>query len=139
MAFEYEKFILAYPEFAGLQQSAVQYRGTFSDRLIHNTNWGDFREDAVFLFTAHCLGVEYNIGTELKKLGKNASMLNSGLASSISASNASLSQSFVNNALVTSDNPLFADLGRTIYGLRYLELMQMCMLYGYAVLSPDTF
>lgn len=139
MAFVYVDFIKAYPEFAGIEQSAINYRGCFADRFVSDTTFGEFRTDAVFLFAAHCLAIEFNISSGLANAGKNSSMLNTGVASSISASNASLSQSFVNNSLITSDNPLFADLGRTVYGLRFLELLQMCALYGYVVLSPDTF
>lgn len=139
MAFVYEDFIAAFPEFSQIPESAVKYRGNFADRLIHPTNWGDFRTDAVFLFTAHCLAIEYNITAALKEFGKSTGVLNSGMVTSMSASNASLSQSFATNALVTSDNPLYADLGRTIYGLRYLELMEMTMAYGYVVISPNTY
>lgn len=138
MAFVYDDFVEAYPEFGKLPESGVKYRGSFADRFVSKTTFGEFRTDAVYLYTAHCLAIEYNITSALKGVGKNSSMLNTGIAGSISASNASLSQSFINNSLVTSDNPLFADLGRTVYGLRFLELLMLAADYGYAVLSPDT-
>lgn len=61
--------------------------------------------------------------------------MSSGITTSKSASNASLSESTELNAFVRSDNPLWADFGRTNYGLEYLSLLEETLPYSKVVYS----
>lgn len=58
--------------------------------------------------------------------------------SSMSASTSSLSVSKGSASFQTGDSPLMADLGRTEYGLEYLDWLERCVPMGGIVLSQDT-
>lgn len=134
MAFSYGGFIMEFPEFSQINQALVTQRGCIEDNILSTNNWGNLRCHALNLRVAHRLGLKFNIGTRYKQLGmKNAA--NSAITTSKSASNASLSESSQLNAFTQSDNPLWADFGRTQYGIEYLRLLEEIMPYGNVILS----
>lgn len=134
MAFSYEKFIGEYPEFGDVEYSAVESTGNIEDCILSPTYWGYLRCHALHLRTAHRLALRFNIGRICKTLGmKNGS--SSAQVTSKSASNASLSESSELNAFARSENPVWADFGRTEYGLEYLRLLEEVMPEGNVILS----
>lgn len=133
--FEVETFINVYPEFSKIDVSAIDYIGTREDCVLSDTAFGKLRRHALFLRVAHRLALRFNIGKQYQINGmKNSS--SSAITTSKSASNASLSESSELNAFVRSDNPIWADFGRTAYGLEYLSLLEENMPYGEVILSP---
>ena len=121
--FDQNVFLMEYPEFVQVSPCAIIRTGNREDDIVSDTAFGDLREHAVFLRTAHRLALRFNIGKQYQLNGmKNAS--NSAITTSKSASNSSLSESSELNAFVRSDNPLWADFGRTSYGLEYLSLLE---------------
>jgi len=134
MAFIYDEFILAYPEFGEIAVNAVSNVGDREDMILSDTAWGNLRCHALYLRTAHRLALRFNIGKIYKTLGmKNGA--SSAITTSKSASNASLSESSELNAFARSENPLWADFGRTEYGLEYLRLLEEIMPEGNVILS----
>lgn len=133
--FNTENFLLEYPEFSGVAVTAVTATGNREDGIVSDYSFGDLREHAVYLRTAHRLALRFNIGQQygIKGLRNGAS---SAITTSKSASNASLSESSELNAFVRSDNPIWADFGRTAYGLEYLSLLEETMLQSQVVYSP---
>lgn len=134
MAFIYDDFINVYPEFSEVPSSAVTNIGNTEDRILSDTYWGNLRCHALALRTAHRVALRYNVGKVYNALGmKNAS--NSAQVTSKSASNASLSESSELNSFARSENPVWADFGRTEYGLEYLRLLEEVMPEGNVILS----
>lgn len=134
MAFIYDDFIKAYQEFSGIPEDSVSNIGNVEDRILSDTAWGCLRCHALQLRTAHRLALRFNIGRIVKQLGmKNGS--SSAQVTSKSASNASLSESAELNAFARSENPIWADFGRTEYGLEYLRLLEEIMQEGHVILS----
>lgn len=134
--FCYNNFIMEYPEFGQINTHAVETVGSREDDILSDYSWGDLRDHALFLRTAHRLGLRFNIGRVLKTLGmKNGS--SSAMTTSKSASNASLSESSELNAFARSENPVWADFGRTEYGLEYLRLLEETMPQGNVILSRN--
>lgn len=133
--FDVMEFLCMYPEFEGLQQAAVNGVGQREDSIVSDHAFGDLRQHAVFLRTAHRLALRFNIGKQygLKGLRNGAT---TGITTSKSASNSSLSESTELNAFVRSDNPLWADFGRTEYGLEYLSLLEETLPQSQVVYSP---
>ena len=134
MAFIYDTFINAYPEFSELPDQSVIQTGIVEDKILSDTYWGDLRCHALHLRTAHRLALRFNIGKIYNSLGmKNGA--SSAQVTSKSASNASLSESSELNAFARSENPVWADFGRTQYGLEYLRLLEELMPEGNVILS----
>ena len=134
MAFVYNDFITEYPEFESVREPAVEAVGKTEDCILSETYWGCLRSHALHLRTAHRLALRFNIGKILKTLGmKNGT--SSAQVTSKSASNASLSESSELNAFARSENPVWADFGRTEYGLEYLRLLEEVMPEGNVILS----
>lgn len=133
--FDVMTFLAEYPEFANITQTAVNATGQREDNVVSDKYFGDLREHAVFLRTAHRLALRFNIGTIYKTNGlRNGA--SSGITTSKSASNSSLSESTELNAFVRSDNPIWADFGRTNYGIEYLSLLEETMPHSQVVYSP---
>lgn len=134
MAFKYDDFIAEYIEFSSISPSIVESVGKIEDNILSDTSWGVVRCHALHLRTAHRLALRFNIGKICKQLGmKNGS--SSAQVTSKSASNASLSESSELNAFARSENPIWADFGRTEYGLEYLRLLEETMPEGHVILS----
>lgn len=133
--FDVNCFLNMYPEFNQIDKCAVEGTGMREDMIVSDTSWGKLRQHALFLRVAHRLALRFNIGKQYQINGmKNSS--SSAITTSKSASNANLSESSELNAFVRSDNPIWADFGRTGYGLEYLSLLEENMPYGEVVLSP---
>lgn len=136
MAFNYGGFIMEFPEFSQINQALVCQRGCVEDRILSDSAWGELRCHALNLRVAHRLGLKFNIGVRLKQLGmKNGT--SSAITTSKSASNASLSESSELNAFTRSENPVWADFGRTEYGMEYLRLLEEIMPHGNVILSRN--
>lgn len=133
--FDVMTFTHEYPEFNVVEKSAVTTTGNREDSIVSDTAFGDLREHAVFLRTAHRLALRFNVGKQygIKGLRNGAS---SGITTSKSASNSSLSESTELNAFVRSDNPLWADFGRTLYGMEYLSMLEETLPQSQVVISP---
>jgi len=132
--FSYNEFIGAYPEFSEVSEPAVVSVGKTENCILSDTAWGCLRTHALHLRTAHRLALRFNIGKILKTLGmKNGA--SSAQVTSKSASNASLSESSELNAFARSENPVWADFGRTEYGLEYLRLLEETMPEGNVILA----
>lgn len=136
MPFYYESFIQEYPEFSAVSVPAVKNIGEIEDKIVSETSFGNLRCHALFLRTAHRIALRFNIGNQVKTLGmKNGS--SSAITTSKSASNASLSESSELNSFARSENPIWADFGRTQYGLEYLRLLEETMQQGNVILSRN--
>lgn len=136
MAFRYDDFIGEYPEFSEIQTNIVETTGKVEDCILSETYWGCLRCHALHLRTAHRLALRFNIGKIYKQLGmKNGA--NSAQTTSKSASNSSLSESSELNAFARSENPVWADFGRTEYGLEYLRLLEEVMPEGNVILARN--
>ena len=132
--FVYSDFIMKFPEFSGIDEGAVSNVGSVEDEILSDTAWGNLRCHALYLRTAHRLALRFNIGKIVKTLGmRNGS--SSAAVTSKSASNASLSESSQLNAFAQSENPIWADFGRTEYGLEYLRLLEEIMPEGNVILG----
>lgn len=132
--FDVNVFLTEYPEFVQVTPCAIIKTGTREDDIVSESSFGDLREHAVFLRTAHRLALRFNIGKQYKINGMNNGA-SSGITTSKSASNSSLSESTELNAFVRSDNPLWADFGRTTYGLEYLSLLEETLPHSQVVYS----
>lgn len=132
--FDINVFLKEYPEFVQINPCAIVSTGTREDDIVSDSSFGELREHAVFLRTAHRLALRFNI-TKQYQINGMRNGASSGQVTSKSASNASLSESTELNAFVRSDNPLWADFGRTIYGLEYLSLLEETMPYSKVVYS----
>ena len=128
-------FLTMYPEFVQINKCAIVGIGQREDLILADSSWGELRQHALFLRVAHRLALRFNIGKQYQINGmKNGA--SSAITTSKSASNASLSESSELNAFTRSENPIWADFGRTAYGLEYLSLLEENMPYGEVVLSP---
>lgn len=128
-------FLNMYPEFAQIEKCAINGVGLREDMIVSDSAWGKLRQHALFLRVAHRLALRFNIGKQYQINGmRNGS--STAITTSKSASNASLSESSELNAFTRSENPIWADFGRTAYGLEYLSLLEENMPYGEVVLSP---
>lgn len=133
--FDIALFIIAYPEFASINSEAIQMIACREDTILSDTAWGKLRRHALFLRVAHRLALRFSIGKQYTTNGlRNGA--SSAITTSKSASNASLSESSELNAFSRSENPIWADFGRTAYGLEYLSLLEENMPYGEVITSP---
>jgi len=132
--FDVNIFLTEYPEFIQVNECAIVRTGQREDDIVSETSFGNLREHAVFLRTAHRLALRFNVGKQYKINGMR-NQASTGITTSKSASNASLSESTEVNSFARSDNPLWADFGRTEYGLEYLALLEETMPYSKVVYS----
>lgn len=129
-------FLEEYPEFANVNPNILTITGKREDMILSDTAWGYLRCHALFLRVAHRLALRFNISPECSSLGmKDGS--STGMVTSKSASNASLSESSQLNSFAQSDNPVWADFGRTEYGLEYLHLLEEIMPEGNVIVSRN--
>lgn len=127
-------FLEIYPEFENVPVMARVNTGKIEDKILSDTSWGELRCHALFLRVAHRLALRYNIGKDYRSNGMN-NQANSGMVTSKSASNSSLSESTELNSFSRSENPIWADFGRTEYGIEYLHLLEETMPEGNVILS----
>ena len=134
--FDVSMFLQEYPEFAKIDEGAILSVGKREDYILSDTAWGCLRCHAMFLRTAHRLALRFNVSKEYSKDGMR-NQASSGIVTSKSASNASLSESSQLNSFTQSENPIWADFGRTEYGIEYLHLHEETMPEGNVILSRN--
>ena len=134
---DYASFIGRYPEFSGIPQAAVEDQLEFSAMTLAPAAWGKWWLRACWLFTAHYLAVRFNISAALFANGMRSPTASIGTVTSKSANTSGISEGSVTSGLVTSDNAIDADFGRTEYGLQYLSLLDMVIPPGHVVFSPS--
>lgn len=139
----YERFTTDYPEFAensgtGVPMTAVTRQLEMGNISLSRQAWGKFRPYAVELWAAHYLALRFTLSSSFTALGLRSLDEVAGVAQSQSASNTSLSESRTNPAMLNSQNPFYADMARTEYGMEFLSLMHLAIPPGGVVLSPDT-
>lgn len=121
--FNSEMFLEIYDEFSKLTQAKVKLVGNTAIALLRVNVFGVFWQQAVALLTAHRIATTYNIGNGYEDAGKNE-LSNTTIATSISASTSSLSESSSLLSLNNSEDPFTSDLSRTAYGLELLGLIK---------------
>jgi len=138
MSYDCKAFIAEYPEFgAPLPETAVERQLRQSALMLNPGAWGKWIEMARGLWTAHYLALEYDISAKILELGKH-SPYDLGQTINMVANTNGLTQGKAPSLMLTGDNPLLADFGRTDYGLRYLNLLYTVVAPGDVVYSPDT-
>ena len=133
----YETFIEDYPEFAGLPEAAVKRVIGQSVLMLAEKVWGKWFHMAQGLWTAHYLALAYDIAAACAELGMK-SPTDMGAVTSLSASTSSLSISRSTSAMLTGDDPIAADFGRTAYGMQYLNILETVIPPVAVVYSADT-
>lgn len=134
----YDLFIDAYPEFGDVPQSAIERQIDLSNLTLLESAWGKWYSHALMLFTAHYLAVRYNISAKLAELGLRSPVSSIGTVTNKSANTSGLSEGSATSQLITSANPIEADLARTEYGLEYLHLLKIVIPPGRVVYSPSS-
>jgi hypothetical protein len=131
----YAEFIAEYPEFAGISSAAVSRILATAASMLSQENWGTQWNHACNLLVAHRLCMRFDISSAVRSAGMRSAAQSIQTVNNRSASPDSLSESSVTSALITGDNPLYADLARTEYGLEFLGLMHMVISPGGIVSS----
>ena len=139
----YEEFIEHYPEFAesssGIPpRSAVEYKLEQGNITLSRHEWGAYWHFAVELWTAHYIALRFNISPNFSAKGLQNLDSVVGVSQSMSAGSSNLSESRTMPAMLNSQNPFYADMARTEYGMEFLSLMQAVISPAGIVLSPDT-
>ena len=139
----YNQFIEHYPEFSespgGIPpRPAVEHQLKRGNITLSRREWGENWPFAVELWTAHYLALRFNIKPGLMANGLRSLDSVIGVSQSISASSSSLSKSQTTPAMIGSQNPFYADMARTEYGLEFLSLLRTAISPGQIVESPDT-
>lgn len=137
MAYTYDTFIVDYPEFADLPPAAVNRQLRQSVLMLNPGAWGKWYEMAQGEWTAHYLALEYDIAEKCKELGMR-SPYDVGTVNNQAASTSSVSIGTTTSAMLTGDDPILADFGRTTYGMKYLNMLYTVIPAGSVVYSPDT-
>ena len=137
MAYICDTFIAEYPEFANVPLAAVNRHIRQSAIMLSSGAWGKWHEMAQGLWVAHYLALEYDIAARRAELGMR-SPYDVGTVNSQSASTSSVTISTTTPAMLTGDDPLLVDFGRTSYGMQYLDLLCTVIPAGIVVYSPDT-
>jgi len=137
MPYDREAFIADYPEFADLPQGAVDRQLRQSRLMLNPAAWSKWLEMARGLWVAHYLALEYDISAKIRELGKR-SPYDLGQTINMVANTNGLTLGKAPSLMLTGDNPLFADFGRTSYGIEYLNLLYTVVPSGDVVYSPDT-
>lgn len=135
---DYETFIKWFPEFASVNQGAVEFELEWSNDLLPVKVWKCNWRRASALFTAHRLYLRFLIvdqAAEEAGVRPGAAMVGAG--SSMSVSTTSMSESKTASVLMNSASPTEADLGRSEYGLQLLALIDAVIPVSKVVYSPD--
>lgn len=135
--FCYNDFVAGNPEFLDLPCGVVESIISQARLMLDRSVWGKWWCMAMGLWIAHNIAITYDIRDACQRLGMR-SPYDVGTTNNISASTNSLSKGSTTSAMLTSDNPVLAGYGRTVYGLRFLELLYTVIPAGLTVFSPDT-
>lgn len=126
MAVTKESFLASYPEFAAVNSTAVENELNFQNSLVNADNFGNFRDRAVFLVTAHRLVLRHPISGV-------KSQSTPGVVTAQQAQTGGLSVQTTVSAMVSGDKAFRADMARTNYGLELLSLMDTVIAPGMMV------
>lgn len=129
-------FLAVFKEFAGIDESALQFQLDLSNMKQNKQAWDRYWRFAVMLESAHELAVLYDVSGAAEENGKNDPK-GVGYTTSVSASPSSLSQSESIPAWMTGDDAVDSYYGRTLYGQRYLALMNQVISPAGVVISPQ--
>jgi len=114
------EFLALYPEFATISDAKILNALSMATRLLSETAWDDFYEDAIGLDAAHNLAIGYKVGTS----PDGGFKVPPGPLSSASGAGASVSFAVApGDGLIKSD----AWYSRTVYRQRYLQLRSSVM------------
>lgn len=133
----YDMFIEWYPEFEDVPSGAVTRQLDLSNMTLSEHAWGKWWNQACGLFTAHYLAIRYNISDALHANGIRSATASVGVTTNKSATTSGITEGSAVSGLITGDNPIGADFGRTSYGLEYLSLMDMIIPSGNVIFSPS--
>lgn len=120
----YDDFILIFSEFNDLDQTEVENVLSLSGRLLSQTAWGDFYDDAIGLDAAHNLAIR-RMQTDADP--NKALIAAAGPLSSASAAGASASFGAVG---ITSTDKGVSWYLKTSYGQRFLALRDQVVCPG---------
>lgn len=134
---QYSTFLEWFPEFEQVPQSAGTFRLDLSNTLLDAAVWGKFYQRASALFTAHYLWMRYNVSAGITANGLRSPSSTIGVTTNKSANTSGLSEGSAYSGLITSDNPILADLARSEYGLEFLNLLYTWIPACGIVWSPD--
>jgi hypothetical protein len=121
-------FLADYPEFGTVNadptvaSTIVTRFLALADAFLSDGAWGNLRDHALSLYTAHRLAVRYK--TVLTGLQPQGSP---GTTTSQNASTTGLAVTRLPPFAAGSEQAWKADLARTNYGLEYLALLDACM------------
>ena len=134
----YTTFLEWFPEFSDVPTNVGEFRLSLSNDFLQSSVWGKLYQRACALLTAHYLYLRYNISDALNENGLRSPASTIGITTNKSANTNGLSEGSVTNSMITSDNPVVADLARTEYGLEFLDLLYTWVPAGNVVFSPDS-
>lgn len=137
MAFFHITFLEEYPEFSSIPESAVKRLCKESGITLNPAVWGLAYAMARGLWTAHYLAMVYDIDDRCTKLGMR-SPSQVGAVTGRSVSSSAMSVTMARSQLISGDDPITSDFGRTTYGIRYLHLLVEVVPVGSIVYSADT-
>lgn len=133
----YTTFLEWFPEFSGVPTSMGEFRLELSNDFLQPSVWGKLYQRACALLTAHYLYMRYNVSDAVAENGMRSPASTIGFTTNKSANTSGLSEGSVTNAMITSDNPILADLARSEYGLEFLNLLYTWIPACGTVFSPD--
>ena len=133
----YTTFLEWFPEFSDVPTNVGEFRLSLSNDFLQSSVWGKLYQQASALLTAHYLFLKYNISEGLTENGMRSPASTIGITTNKSANTSGLSEGSVTNSMITSDNPIVADLARTEYGLEFLNLLYTWIPACDIVFSPD--
>lgn len=134
---DYAQFLEWFPEFEDVPQGAVQRQLDLSNMTLSPSAWGKWWEQAVGLYSAHYLAIRFKLSEALNRHGMRSPTASVGTTTNKSANTNGISEGTAVSGLVTGDDPINADFGRTSYGLEYLSLMEIAIPPGLVVYSPS--
>jgi hypothetical protein len=114
------EFLALYPEFATISDAKILSALSISTRLLSETAWDDFYQDAIGLDAAHNLAIGYKIGTS----PDGGFKVPPGPLSSASAAGASVSFAVAPGDGLSKGDAWYS---RTVYGQRFLQLRSSVM------------
>lgn len=131
-AFKSEMFLKFFPEFSSIEENYISTYGTLSVALLNAQAFGVMFNTAAGLFTAHRLARIFDLSQNYEDYGM-ADQSSSDITTSVSASTSSLAEGSSLIPLANSEDPYFADLAATKYGLLFLHLLKVWIPGGYLV------
>ena len=132
------RFLGEYPEFVSILEPAIMSALHKAEYANKGVKGEPCRWYLTSTLAAHRLALRFDIEPSLDELGMNDPTSTIQAGSSRSASTSSLSVTEGSAAFQTGDDVSLADLGRTEYGLEYLDWLERCASGSEVLKSPDT-